>query len=181
MKSMKQLQDNIDAAKELLEQAEAEYEASMIDLVRSGKVKEVVEAEWKDVYTEDKVKVYCNHCNNYGIGGIKTPICPFCGAVMKNGNALPKKRVAPEAASSSKETVNTEEHQEAALVSQAINYLKDNGHTDEEIMGKISASSASYSRWKRGKSRPQKSHMVRIEEGFRALTGKSIYERGLFS
>lgn len=196
MKSMRQLQDNIDAAKELLEQAQAEYEASMIELVRSGKVKEVADGEWKEVYTEDKVKVYCNHCNTYGIGGVRTPICPFCGAVMKNGNAVPKKRVVSNAASPDEKPTNKEKAEtkttrhhaatdksvspNALLASKAINYLLNSGCSDEEIRGKISASPASYSRWKNGKNSPRQAGMNHIAEGFRELTGRSIYEMGLF-
>lgn len=78
------LKNEVDAAKELLAQAEEAYKKGIVEAAQSGILAERKTAMWQEVFcaAEGKTKAYCDGCGYYS--PIKSDFCPKCGAKMAN-------------------------------------------------------------------------------------------------
>ncbi len=78
------LKNEVEAAKELLAQAEENYKKGILEAAQNGELAERKTAMWKEVYSavESKTKSYCDGCGYYS--PIKSDFCPKCGAKMTN-------------------------------------------------------------------------------------------------
>ena len=94
MSNLESYKNNLKAAQELCVQAQREYEDFVVQLVKEGKMEEIVEAEWRErtVMKGDvgTLRIFCNHCMAYARTPIKSRRCPYCGAHMTNGADVPK-------------------------------------------------------------------------------------------
>lgn len=94
MSNLESYKNNLKAAQELHEQAQREYDDFVVQLVKEGKMEEIVEAEWRErtVMKGDvgTLRIYCDHCMAYARTPIKSRRCPYCGAHMTNGTDVPK-------------------------------------------------------------------------------------------
>lgn len=88
------LKNEVEAAKELLAQAQEAYKKGIIEAAEDGRLEERTTASWVERYVDDKVKTYCDSCNYYA--PFPSNYCPFCGAKMTNAKYAPKKAVIEE-------------------------------------------------------------------------------------
>lgn len=94
MSRLEGLENNIKAAQELYEQAKAERDEYVIQLVKEGKAEEIVEGEWREraVVKNDvtTIRFYCNNCMAFARSSLRSRRCPYCGARMANGTDRPE-------------------------------------------------------------------------------------------
>ena len=56
------LKNEVDAAKELLAQAEENYKKGVIEAALNGELTQRVSASWKEVYVKGEPKCFCDSC-----------------------------------------------------------------------------------------------------------------------
>lgn len=86
--TLKEHQEQIEAAEALVTEAKEAYREAAMSAFEEGRLEEIIYANWREIYGEAGVKVYCDACFSISPQGLRHERCPHCGARMRNAQIV---------------------------------------------------------------------------------------------
>ena len=110
--SLTSLKNEVDAARELLAQAEENYKKGILEAAQNGELAERKTARWREVYctADSKTRFFCDGCGYYA--PLQSDFCPKCGAKMANPQHYAPKQAAAWIHDTAQITLSEPEHED---------------------------------------------------------------------